>query len=224
MVIPVNPPEETSTLVKIDPKKDALVMAYYSQAGTLLEYAKSRNIATIEDANAATNDLAMIANLRKALDKRRKDYLAPFQEHVKEVNGIYQTFMASVEEADRITRVKWQAFMNEQARLKAKQEEINNLRIEATRKEAELSGTGEIKEETVLIPVIEAPKKTKTEMGTAGQKANWVYQITDFALLPDAYKLPNTAALNALARSVKDSRAIPGLRIYNEPTVAVRTK
>jgi len=132
--------------------------------------------------------------------------------------------MEPVIEADKITRAKWQEFTNEQALIKAKQEEINNLRIEATRKEAELSGTGEIKEETVLIPVIEAPKRTRTEMGTASQKQNWTYEVINFALLPDDYKLPNTAALNALARSVKDSRTIAGLRIYNDPGVVVRAK
>jgi len=164
----------TNTLVKVNPKQDAEVMAFYDQANKLLEYANTRTIVTVDDAKAATNDLSLIANLRKAMEKKRKDYLLPFQEHIKEVNAVYQVYMEPIEQADKITRNKWTAWKNEQDRLKAEQERINNLRIEAQRAEAALNN-GEIKEEIKLVEVIVAPKRTVTDMGTASQKQNWTY-------------------------------------------------
>ena len=213
----------TNTLVKVNPKQDAEVMAFYDQANKLLEYANTRTIVTVDDAKAATNDLSLIANLRKAMEKKRKDYLLPFQEHIKEVNAVYQVYMEPIEQADKITRNKWTAWKNEQDRLKAEQERINNLRIEAQRAEAALNN-GEIKEEIKLVEVIVAPKRTVTDMGTASQKQNWTYEILSFKDLSDDYKLPNTSALNALAKSVKDTRVITGLRIFNNPGMVVRPK
>jgi len=149
--------------------------------------------------------------------------LLPFQEHIKEVNAVYQVYMEPIEQADKITRNKWTAWKNEQDRLKAEQERINNLRIEAQRAEAALNN-GEIKEEIKLVEVIVAPKRTVTDMGTASQKQNWTYEILSFKDLSDDYKLPNTSALNALAKSVKDTRVITGLRIFNNPGMVVRPK
>jgi len=214
---------ENTSLAKIDPQQDLEVMAFYAEAQRLQDYANTRVITTNEDAKTATNDLSIIAKLRKAMEAKRKDYLSPFQEHVKEVNGIYQTLMAPIEQADRITRAKWTAYTNAQAALARKQEEINRLRMEAARKEAEMNN-GEIKESVNLVEVVAAPKKTVTDLGSASQRANWTYEVTDFALLSDDYKLPNTSALNALAKSVKNTRTIPGLRIYNDPDMVVRAK
>jgi hypothetical protein len=207
----------------VNPATDTEVMAFYAEAQSLLDDANTRVIATNEDAKTATNDLSIIAKLRKAMETKRKGYLQPFNDHVKFINDTYKTLMAPVEQADRITRDKWTAYTNAQAALARKQEEINRLRMEATRKEAEMNN-GEIKESVNLVEVVAAPTKTVTDLGSASQKANWTYEIVSFKDLSDDYKLPNTAALNALARSVKDSRPIPGLKIFNNPGMVVRPK
>ena len=214
---------EYKSLALIAPIDDQSVVALYAEAQKLLEYANSRVIATIEDAKLATSDLSLISRLRKAMEAKRKDYLAPFQEHVKEVNAAYQTLMAPVEEADKVTRNKWTAFTNEQARIKAEQERINNLKMQAAEAEAKLN-FGEIKESVNLVEVITAPKRIVTETGSAGMRASWTYEVVSFKDLPDEYKLPNTSMLNSLAKSIKDSRTIPGLRIFNQPGLTVRNR
>ena len=212
-----------SALVITNPREDLAIMALYDEANKLLEYAKVRTIATLDDVKTATNDLSLIGKLRKAMEAKRKDYLLPFQEHVKEVNDTYKLLMAPVEMADEVTRSKVTNFSREQERIKAEQEKINALRMEAAQKEAALNN-GEIKESIVLVDVIQPVTKVIADLASSGVRANWTYEITDFAALPNEYKLPNGAALNATAKSVKDSRAIPGLRIYNDPTLAVRSK
>ena len=210
-------------LIKNNPREDLAIMALYDEANKLLEYAKNRVIATLDDTKAATNDLSLIAKLKKAMEAKRKDYLAPFQEHVKEVNDTYKLLMAPVEQADEVTRSKVTNFNREQERIKAEQEKINALRMEAATKEAALNN-GEIKESVVLVEVIQPVKKVMADLASSGMRANWTYEVTDFAALPNEYKLPNTSMLNSLAKSIKDSRTIPGLRIYNDPTLAVRSK
>jgi hypothetical protein len=95
--------------------------------------------------------------------------------------------------------------------------------MEAAKAEAALNN-GEIKESVNLVEVVEAPKRTITDMGSAGQRGNWTYEVVDFNLLPNEYKLPNNSLLNSLAKSVKNTRTIPGLRIYNDPTMVVRSR
>ena len=210
-------------LTRINPREDLAIMALYDEANKLLEYANNRVIATLDDTKAATNDLSLIAKLKKAMEAKRKDYLLPFQEHIKEVNDIYKALMAPVETADMVTRNKVMAFNREQERIKAEQEKINALRMEAATKEAALNN-GEIKESVILVDVIQPVKKVMADLASSGMRANWTYEVTDFAALPNEYKLPNTSMLNSLAKSIKDSRTIPGLRIYNDPTLAVRSK
>ena len=210
-------------LTRINPREDLAIMALYDEAKILLEYANMRVIATLDDTKAATNDLSLIAKLKKAMEAKRKDYLLPFQEHVKEVNDTYKLLMAPVEQADEVTRSKVTNFNREQERIRQEQEKINALRMEAATKEAALNN-GEIKESVVLVEVIQPVKKVIADLASSGMRANWTYEVTDFAALPNEYKLPNTSMLNSLAKSIKDSRTIPGLRIYNDPTLAVRSK
>ena len=212
-----------SALVITNPREDLAIMALYDEANKLLEYANNRVIATLDDTKAATNDLSLIAKLKRAMEAKRKNYLLPFQEHVKEVNDIYKALMAPVETADMVTRNKVMAFNREQERIKAEQEKINALRMEAAAKEAALNN-GEIKEAIVLVDVIQPAKKVIADLASSGMRDNWTYEVMDFAALPNEYKMPNTSMLNATAKSVKDSRVIPGLRIYNEPTMVVRSR
>ena len=114
------------TLVLTKPEADAEVMAFYKEALNTLEFAEKRVIRTAEDLKPATDDLAIIAKVKKGMESKRKEYLQPFQEHIKEVNEAYKRFMEPVESADKITREKILAFNAEQDRIRREQELIND--------------------------------------------------------------------------------------------------
>ncbi len=217
--------ENTQTaLIKISPEADIQVMAFYTEAIKLRDYALTRVIATAEDLKPATDDLTIIARIKKGMEARRKDYLQPFQEHVKEVNEAYKKLMLPIELADSTTRNKIMAFSAEQDRIRREQEEINRLRMEAAQKEASLHN-GEISESVNLVEVLPpSPTKTQTDMGSAGMRDNWTYEVVDFALLPNEYKLPDTAMLNAIAKKHHDQKQIPGVKFTNKPSLVVNTR
>jgi len=48
--------------------------------------------------------------------------------------------------------------------------------------------------------------------------------VVDFKALPDEYKIPDTAMLNAIAKKHHDTKQIPGVRFYNEPILTVNTR
>jgi len=215
--------EQTTSLVKVKPEADTEIMVFYNQALELRDYAEARIIATSDDLKPANDDLSIIRRVRKAMEARRKEYLSPFQDHVKETNEAYKTLMEPIEQADKITADKMLAFDREQKRIRQEQEEINRMRLEAAQKEMELKG--EITESVGLIEVSrEAPKRVSTDMGTSGQRDNWKWEVIDFALVPDEYKMINPAVLTPAAKSYKGTRAIPGVRIYNEPIIQMKTR
>lgn len=214
---------ETTALVKVNPDADIEVMAFYNEAVRLKEFAEDRVIANLEDMTLATDDLAIIAKVKKGMEEKRKDYLKPFQDHVKETNEAYKSLMEPIEMADRINKDKILAYRQEQERIRLEQEEINRMRLEAAQKEMEL--TGELSESVGLVEVApEAPKRVSTDMGTAGQRDNWKWEVVDFSIVPDEYKMINPAVLTPAAKSYKDTRTIPGVRIYNEPIIAIHTR
>jgi len=214
---------QTTTLIKIAPSSDSEVQAFYNQALQLREYAEARVIATFEDLMPATIDLSLIAKIKKGIEEKRKEYVQPLQFHVKEINDAFKALMEPIETADKITRQKILAFNAEQDRIRREQEEVNRLRMEAAQKEMELKG--ELTESVDLVEVSpEAPKRTITDMGTAGMRDNWTYEVIDFALLPNEYKIVDTTMLNIIAKKYHDQKQISGVRFFNKPILAVKAR
>lgn len=67
---------------------------------------------------------------------------------------------------------------------------------------------------------------TGSEMVSAGAGSylvdHWTYEITDASQLPAGYWVPNEALLGRCAREQKETANIPGVRVFNKPTLAVR--
>jgi len=212
--------ETNLTLMK--PEERPEVLAFYQQAVQLKEYAVSRVIATNEDLLPATDDLAVIGKVMKAMESCRKDYLQPFQNHIKETNDAYKKLMEPIQQADTITRAKMTTFINEQNRKRQQAEQIEAEKLALAKREAELKG-GEITVDlTPIEKPVAAPQRVTTDMGSAGLKDHWVFEVTDFALLPDDYKMVDAVKLGKVVRA--GLHIIPGVLIENKPSLAVTTR
>lgn len=156
------------------------------------------------------------------MEEKRKEYVKPLQDQVKAINDTYKTLMQPIEAADLTTRNKILAYQKEQERIRREQEEINRMRLEAARKEMELKG--ELTESVNLVEVApEAPKRVQTEMGTISQRMIRKWELVDFSLVPDQYKMLNETLIGKMVRAGIPS-GIPGIRIYEEPVLTVTSK
>jgi len=217
VVIPVG---TLTALVKIKPETDIQVMAFYNQAVSLRQYAEARVILTNDDLKPANDDLIIIRKVKKAMEEKRKEYLKPFQDHVKETNDAYKMLMEPIEQADKITAGKMLAFDAEQKRKIREAEAIDAEKLALARREAELKG-GEITVDLTPVEKPEAvPDRIRTDMGSSGQRDNWTFTVVDFALVPDEYKMLDSAKVGKLVRA--GMRNIPGLDIFNRPSIAIR--
>ena len=217
------PPEiEVATaLVKVKPEIDIQVLSFLAESNRLRDFAEARVITTADDLLPATDDLSLIAKLKKAMEDKRKEYVKPLQDHVKAVNDTFKTLMEPIETADSVTRGKILAFQLKQKLIREEQEKINALRMEAAKKEMELKGA--LTESVNLVEVIpELAKRTTTDMGSVGMRDHWTFEVVDFAFLPDEYKMPDATKIGKVVRA--GLHTIPGVKIWNEPTLAINAK
>ena len=219
----IEPKGEESALVLFKPQEDAEIMGFYNQAIRLKEYAEARVIATNDDLKPANDDLIIIRKVKKAMEEKRKEYLKPFQDHVKETNEAYKTLMEPIEEADKITAGKMLAFDMEQRRKIREAEAIEEEKMELARREAALNG-GVITVDLTPVDKPEAPPDTvRTDVGSSGQRDNWKWEVTDITQVPREYLMINAGMLTPIVKASKGKLTIPGIRIYNEPIIAYRS-
>jgi len=214
--------ESKTSLTLVTPEADAEIMSFYQEGMKLMEFAKARVINSNGDLAPATEDLSIIAQVKKTMEQRRKDYLSPFQSHVKETNEAYKKLMFPLEEADRITRSKILTFKQDQDKRRLEAERIEREKLELARQEAALKG-GEITVDLTPIEKPEAvPDRVRTGLGTAGTMKIRKYRVVDFAKLPDEYKIENSTLLNNLTKA--GIPEIPGIEFYYEETLRVNTR
>jgi len=218
------PTEQTVTtaIIKVAPAEDAAIQALVGEARSILRYAQSRVITVNEDLNSATEDLSLIAKLKKAIEEKRKEYVGPIREKLDAVNSAFKEFTSPLEEADKVTRAKILEFRQEQERRRREAERIEQEKLELARREAELKG-GEI---TVDLSPIEKPEavpdKVHTGVGSAGTMKVRKWEIVDFAAVPDEYKTIDAGKVTKLVKA--GIGAIPGIRIYEEETLRVNAR
>ena len=210
---------EDTALIQINPGIDERVVALAGEVEALLRRAEGWVILTITDAKGATEDLGIIAGLKKALEDKRKEYVSPLNGYVKEINAAFKDFTDPLDKADKVIRSKVLAYRAEQERQRQEQDRINRLREEAARAEMELKG--ELSEPVGLVEVApEPPTHYRTPVGMSGVVRTWAFEVIDFALLPDHYKVADAARIRKM---VQAGGTIPGVRTWQEETLRVTT-
>ena len=206
-----------TALVRIRPDVDPRVVQLYAEGVRLQQYAETRVILRDEDVKVATDDLSIIAGLKKAIEEKRTEYTSPINEHLKAVNVFFKAYVEPLTQADQVTRGKVLAYRAEQERIRLEQERINRLREEAARAEMELKG--ELSEPVALVAVAEeAPTRYRTDVGTLGTAKTWHFEVVDFVALPNDYKV---ADMVKIRKVVIAGASIPGVKAWQEENLRV---
>lgn len=211
-----------TAVIKVGPEHDPAVLALAAEAGKLRDFALIRVIATDADLSPATEDLSIIAKVKRALAGKKVDYLKPIKAHIDAVNAAFTSILAPLDEADLLTRNKVKDYRVAVEKRRLEAEEINRKKQELAQQEAKFNGTGEITIDTTPVEVPTPVSRVVTGLGTAGIMKIRKYRITDFAKLPDQYKIENSALLNKVVKA--GIPEIPGVEIYEEETIRVTTR
>jgi len=164
--------DPTRAIVNVAPGLDPKVIKLEGEIQKLLAYSKERAVASLQDVEAATNDLSIMSGLKKALEKRRVEYLTPLRDYTKIIDAVFKLISEPLAEADRITRDKVLAFRQEQERLRLAAEEAARLQREADEAARKVrEATGEIvqgQEEAPVIVPDEVSRHVHADLGTSG--------------------------------------------------------
>ena len=218
----VNPTVETATALIVRTSDDSLAaQEVLRQIKTTAKRVYEKFHAPVEAAHVAW----------KAAKDLENFFMKPFEEAEAIIKRKVVTFQQEIEQKRR----------EEAARLEAKRQEEERKRREELQRQADAAaakGKAEkaealrsAAEEYVAPPVFQAPEPVQAT-GTAFKKT-WKASVTDLPLFLKAVaegRAPlgvisiNEASLNSYAKGVKGSMAVPGLRFYEETSMAVRTK
>ncbi len=207
-------------IVQVNPGADPAITALRTECDRLLAWAESRVVTNNEEVELATEDLSGLANLLKAIETRRKEYTVPLDEHKKTIMAFFAQLTEPLERANKLTRDKILSYRRQVEAARAEAEAIERAKFDLARREEALKG-----EHTVdLAPVTKpeaAPSHVRTEVGTLGVPKVWKFEVENFSLLPDEFKLPNMVKIRkVVAAGVK----IPGVKSWQEESLRITAK
>ena len=211
-----------TALIKVNPVNDPAVLALREEALKLQAYALSMVVADVSAAKMATDDLAALSKVKKAIEQKRKEWIDPISTHLAEVNQAFKQFTAPLEEADKCLRGKIMDWKHAEEERKRQIDEVNRLRFEAARLEAKANG-GEITESVVILPSPDAPAKTMaSDLGSSSTVKLRKWRLVDISQVPAEYLKVDEVAIGKLVRA--GIPAIPGIEIYTEETLRINTR
>jgi len=213
-----------ASIVRTCPENDPRVLELYEEGKRLLALAEERLIFDRVEQGRAADDMAVIRNLRRALEDRRKEYVAPLRAHLDAFNKAFKEFVGPLELADSILTQKMKNYNAAVEEHRRKAEETNRKAMEVAREQAEQSGTGEF---SVDITPVEAPasaRVVRTGLTTGSMRDNWKAEVVKPDDVPREYMMVDMAMLNAIAKNHHDKKPVPGVRFYNDPVYVNRGK
>jgi hypothetical protein len=216
---PTSPPK---TVDPIELVKRALE-PYSSKVDGMLEAANDWSIDSPETLKTSVEMAGQAKRLGKGIEIIRKDSVGPLNDVVKKINGLCKDFtdrLGMIEKALIGKARQYQA--SQELERRKREEEARKILLEAQAKldaEAKKAGVEPIKIETA--PVVEAPKNVRTEEGTLFNREVWKFEVVRSEDVPREYLIIDE---KAISQAVKNGiREIPGVRIYPETTVGLRT-
>jgi hypothetical protein len=190
----------------------------------------------IVDDESNNKALAAVKNIKGYLTQAesiRKGYVAPLNDVVTHINGIFKQFTVEFDKAEDVIKKKMNAYRIEKERVRL--EEEKRLKIEHEKAVAKAEKAAE-KKGVEFVPPPPPPvlmKETTVRAGdaTASFVSKWSAEVTDLkALLQgvidgkvpmDAIE-PNMKFLNAQAKAYKKPDVFAGVKFNEEKTVSVR--
>ena len=217
--------------------------ALFKKSARILDVAKRYKITSPSLSQLAGDDLKEIKALSKELNRKRLEITGPLNQALKKVNDLFRPAKNWLDQAERLMKGKLLSYQTEQELvvLKAQREADEEARKERVKleKAADLAAQAgmddraeELEEQAQVheAPVIQsaAPKLEgihtrttwKAEVTDRLEFLKFVVEKRNDLLLLIEF---NQSALNAHARSKKDSLDFPGVKVVKEESITARS-
>ena len=202
--------KSSRTTQTIETKEVALIRR---EVGGLVDTARELVIIDEEGAENANELLVFVANAKKKLEEQRVFLTKPLNDHVKDINAKFKEWVEPLDTANTLVRRNMLGFQKMQ----------EALRIEARRLEEERRKEMEPEEVEELpdLPFEMKVRSVKGDSGSTSVRKTWTFEITDDTLVPREYLIVDEGVISLAVR--KGVRDIPGVRIFQQESLSVRT-
>lgn len=201
------------------------------QALSVPDQAKQITITDQASYERAGQILVIVKGLRKKIDETFDPIISKAFAAHKEAKAQKTKVEAPLLVAEAHVKPLMAFYVNEQERKRREEEE--KLRLEAQKKAeaeqlaraeaAEKQGNHQAAEAIISAPVQVAPVVLQSEtpkVAGVSYRKSWKFRITDPALVPREYLIPDDKAIGAVVRALKDQCKISGVEVYSEDTVS----
>lgn len=174
-------------------------------------------IQTEDEYQEAGAVLREIQSRIKTVEERRKEWVDPLNKTVKSINGFFKPV---VNEWESLVGDLKKAMADYQLR---KQEEARKALEAAAQIAAEgnaIGATPEAQQYQALVAQGSAPPPKVDGIST---RENWKFRITNEALVPREFLSVDERKVAAAVKLTKGNTQIPGIEVYREDTVVVRS-
>jgi regulator of protease activity HflC (stomatin/prohibitin superfamily) len=199
--------------------------------------AQSITIMNSEDHEIACAFLTFVATGKKQVEEVFDPIVKKAHETHKEAVAQKKKFLDPLLMAEMNVKGKIVTYDTEMQRLRREKEIADAKILQQQQQEAaiaeaqqlEASGDKELADlvletaATAPAPVVILPPAVEKQEGVS-MRQTWKFRITDERLIPREYLMVNESAIGAVVRAQKGMTRIPGIQVYPESGVSVRTK
>lgn len=168
-------------------------------------------VSTAEEYQQAAAGLVELKTRWKLVEDKRTSLVRPLNDVVKSINGMFKPVL---EQWDRTMDVVKRAMYDYQVR----ESETQRKALEEAAKLAQQGETGQ--QFHALVAQGSAMPTKATGIST---RIVWKWRVVDAGAVPREYLCVDAAKLDAAVREAKEGVKIPGIEVYREDIMAVRT-
>lgn len=181
-------------------------------------------VVTVTDSKServAAEALTSMKKLLKNIEDKRKSFVQPLNDHVKRINGEFKKIASPVEEAvDRLSRAILDYRQSDAFRESVEYRQTIQEEAHQALKTGDMSTLQTLSEANAALES-EAPKVIRTDSGSLSTRKIWKFEVVDPKAVPTSFLIVDD---RKVAEAVKSGvREIPGVRIWQEETLASRS-
>lgn len=215
--------EGTTAIIIVSPETNSAVKALTTEVLKLSDYALNRIVIADSDLIPLTDDLTLIAKVKKAVTDYKEAYIRPIKNHLDSVSAVFNGLLGILKEAEATNKSKFTAYTSAQEKRAKEIEETNRMAQEVARRQAE-QNHGEFTVDTAPIAAPAPVRKVETASGDISINKIPKHEVIDFKALPDDYKIADEAKLQKVIKAANGKITIAGVRIWYEDSVRTNTR
>ena len=199
----------TDNLVVTNAQTEATTML--AQAQQVAAAVPALSISNAAEYLQAGQGLVEIKSRWKAVEEKRTSLVKPLNDVVKNINAMFKPVL---DQWDTTMDVVKRAMLDYQVR----EADAQRKALEAAATMAQQGQTGQ-----EFHALVAQGSAMPAKLQGITSRVIWRWKVTDAALVPREYLCVDASKLDAVVKEAKEGVKIPGIEVYREEVIAVRT-